>query len=291
VPKTYEYTVHKRSRALWPEHKSLAEVLELEATTPEGAWSATYQGRPTPPGGVVFLSAWWNRKNRYDIDDPANARKVIGRWLSIDTASKDKQRNDFTACLVAELWADYRLALRWAWAERLGFPQLQEKVAGNKDQGIIGEAERWNRDHKLKGILIEDKNSGTSLIQTMRESSDVWLTPLLKPISPQWGDKRQRADQSAIWCKQDCVLLPYPSENAPWLLDFTDQIWTFPGGVHDDYVDALSQLLIYLEHVLAAGLHARLRKKFQEEQRAAGGQDAPSRPLSRVARGMGRKSS
>jgi predicted phage terminase large subunit-like protein len=240
--------LHRDGPALWPAWKSATQVLELQATTPPSIWETTYQGNPTPPGGSVFRHEWWIGKNRFDAGDPALINRVIARWMSWDTGLKDKQTSAFSACCVGELWPDYRLALRYVYRQRLEFPALPAEMERL--------ARRFNRDEKLRGILIEDKASGTSAYQTLSASAPDWLQQLLVAFMPQ-GDKVTRANQAAVWCRNDCVLLPQPGEEALWLIDFEDELFDFPNSAFMDQVDALSQLVLYTENLLAQGWRAR----------------------------------
>lgn len=240
--------LHRDGPALWPRHKPPGEIRELKATTPETIWEATYQGNPTPPGGSVFRRAWWRGENRYDAADRGLVARCVGRWISWDTAKKESEQHAFTACTVGEMTPEYRLVIREVWRERLPFPDLPE--------AIEAKAKVHNRDGKLRGVVIEDKSSGTSALQTLRATAEDWLRPLLIAFMP-GGDKVQRAQQGAVWCKNGCVLLPSPGELVPWLLDFEDELFGFPGSVFADQVDALSQLILYLEHYLAMGFQAR----------------------------------
>jgi len=52
-------------------------------------------------------------------------------------------------------------------------------------------------------------------------------------------------------------LLPHPSEHAPWLLEFENELFSFPGSAFKDQVDSFSQLVIYTENLLSEGLRAR----------------------------------
>lgn len=240
---TNQLLLHRNGPALWPEHKPLAEVLDLKAVTPALVWSGTYQGQPTPPGGYIFKRAWWRGRNRYEGEVATHAR-----YISWDTAMKDDEVNDPSACLVADLLPDYRLALRWAYAERLEFPDLAAQI-----QAV---AEQWNTDGKLAGIIIEDKSSGTSALQTLRANAPDWLAALLFGFIPT-TDKITRGSQASIWCANGCVLLPRPNAQQHWLIDFEDELFNFPQGAHDDRVDTLSQLILYLENILEYGYHAR----------------------------------
>ena len=252
MPLHYEYTLHTNGRALWPEHKSLDEVLQLKAVTPDRVFSATWQGMPTPDGGLVFLRDWWEQAGaRYgatELQPHPKGPQIVGRWLSVDTAFKDREDSDETAILAFELLADYRGRVRWVETDKLTFPRLPG--------AIRAAAERWNEDKLLRGVLIEDKGSGTSAIQTLQQGEDEWLRHLLIPFIPT-TPKEQRAEQAALWCQNQCVQLPTPGEHAPWLVKLQSDIFSFPSGEHDDITDALSMAILYLEHLLSDGWRFR----------------------------------
>ncbi len=251
MPVTHRVKLHSNGPALWPEHKSLAEVLELQATTPDPIWNAVYQGAPTSPGGSIFKRRWYRNQNRYDAS-PDNLQRMwsrcIGRWISWDTALKDTNTSAFTAVVVGELEPNYQMAIREVWRDRLEFPELP----------IVMQrwTERYAVDGKLRGVLIEDKASGTSAYQTIMASSSDALRATMIPFQPQ-GDKDTRANQAAVWCKNDCILLPEPNETVPWLLDFEDELFSVPTSTFRDQADAFAQLVIYCENILAEGFRAR----------------------------------
>ncbi len=212
---------------------------ELDDTTRkqllEGLWVKDPKGKP-------FKREHF-RRNRYDLP-PA----VDSRIISVDTAIKAKDGSDYTACVVSELGADYRLSVREVWEERLEFPELPDAIAET--------AARWNADSRLWRVIIEDKGSGSSALQTLWASSPAWLSAILVPYVPRM-DKVARARQAAVWCKRGCVLLPSPSEAAPWLPSFERQLFGFPEVAHDDSVDAFSQAVLYLENILSDSWRAR----------------------------------
>jgi len=278
MPVTYRYLVHNNGPALWPEHKSAAECLDLKQSTLPMAWEGTYQSNPTPPGGVVFLRDWWmNQETRYDVTNEGLEVAAIARYLSFDTAMTDRSEMrsnsdpDYTACVVGDLLPDYRLLIRRVWRERVGFPELHAAIERLTDQ--------YNQDGKLRAVVIEDRGSGTSALQTLRQGSDQALAEMLVPFQPTTG-KQVRAQQAALWCANGCVLLPAPGMRAPvWMLDFEDELFTFPGGVHDDQVDAMVQLVIYLEHYLSTGFHTRNRPVDEVLDEPFGGDDRVSNAL------------
>lgn len=237
---------------LWESQFGADELSTLKASLGKRAAAGQLQQLPAPAGGMIFLSEWWaDGLNRYDAEDKRIQNTVVGRWLSFDTALKDKESNDYTAMGVYELTPDYQLMKRNAWWRRMQFPQLATTIED--------EAQRWNFDEKLRGIVVEDKGSGTSALQSVRQSAPDWLAALLIAFNPQ-GSKEGRGRQASLWCERGCVLLPSPSPSVPWLLSFCDDfLFKFPGGAFDDPVDELTQIVIYLEHYLAEGWRGRMQ--------------------------------
>lgn len=249
MPVRHRYKLHDRGPALWPEHKPLAEVLKLRATTPDLIWSGTYQCRPSVAGGLTFSRAWWSGgKNRYDASDEGLRLKAVARWQAWDTALSESDDAAWTAMVEGELWPDYRMAIRKVWRARLPFPALPPQIASA--------ARSANWDGRLRAVVIEDKASGTSALQTLNATAEPWLSDILVGFVPT-EDKETRARLAAVWCKLGCVLLPEPSEAAPWLNDFESELFDFPNATAKDQVDALSELILYVENLLAEGWHAR----------------------------------
>lgn len=226
--------------------RGLAELDDVERQQlEEGLWVTDPSARP-------FDRGWWRGRNRYGTEaagDRAMLNTVAARYHSYDTATKTGQHNAYTALVVGEVTADYRLLIREVWQNKLMVPYLAETV---RDRAVAG-----NRDGKLQGIIIEDMSSGTGVVQTLGLGND-WLSRLLVPFRPSgFGDKVQRAQQAALWCKRGCVLLPRPSADVPWLHDYENQLFSFPDSENADMVDATSQLCLYLEHILAEGWRSR----------------------------------
>ncbi len=217
-------------------------------TTPALVWSGTYQGTPTPSGGYSFRRSFWQGKNRYDWHDSEIASRCIARYISWDTAKKDGEDNDWTAYTVGELMPDYRLNIRHVFQSRLQFPDLTS--------AIESAALTWNRDGKLKAVVIEDKSSGTSALQTLRRSADAWLQALLIGFMPT-TDKVTRFGQAAVWCNNGCVQMPYLERDLIWLAEFEEQLFTVPQSKFDDMADSFTQLILYIENILEHGYHAR----------------------------------
>ena len=236
---------------LWTARFPLAALQRLQIEA--GAWwDPLYQCSPTPPGGAIFLTKWWDpERARYDADALAlpDAPRVVGRWIFLDTAMKDERQHDYTADTVLELLADYRLRVRQVWQDKLQFPFLLARI---EDLWLA-----WNTDGKLQEIVIEDKASGTSAYQTLvKSAADPALRRALRLFTPH-GSKVYRAKQAALWCALGRVLLPQPSASVPWLFDFTAHLRDFPRGAHDDDIDSFTMGVLYLENFLARGIQGQ----------------------------------
>lgn len=202
-----------------------------------------------PPGGRFPYVREYFEGMRYHLTEPRWANLCIARYISYDTAMKDTESSDYTSCAVFELMPDYMLHLREVYRARLTFPELPHNIEAV--------ARRHNRDDKLRGVIIEDKGSGTSAYQTLMATAEPWLRELLVAFLPM-GDKVYRASQAAVWAREACIRLPHPDAMAPWLADFEAELFGFPLVTHDDQVDAFDQGILYLEHYLEAGRRARM---------------------------------
>src|SRR6516165_4732660 len=84
-------------------------------------------------------------------------------------------------------------------------------------------------------VLIEDKASGTQLIQELIAEG---LYPVTR-YQPQFHKVMRLHAQTAM-IENGFVHLP---DSAPWLAAYLHEITTFPNGRHDDQVDSTAQML------------------------------------------------
>ncbi len=193
-------------------------------------WAALFQQRPRPDEGGIFKEAWCAR--RYTAIPP-EAKMIVHSW---DTAQKPEQINDPT---VGTIWHSGRGApghyLREVYRERIDYPTLRKKV--------IAYAER----DRPAAILIEDKSSGQSLIQELRNTTSL---PIIA-IEPD-GNKVFRANEVSSMVEAGLLHLPDPGRiidhlgrplAAPWLIDFESEFFGFPLATNDDQVDSTTQYL------------------------------------------------
>ena len=180
-------------------------------------FSAQYQQEPTPPGGGMIKWDWFRFYEEVPAMEPND--RIIQSW---DTASKAEELHDYSVCTTwLEQGNNYYLVD--VFRERLEYPDLKRCV--------VDEARR----HDADVVLIEDKSSGTHLIQALEGEGS--LKPI--PIMPE-GDKVTRMAAQSAKIEAGYVSLP---ERASWLQDFQTEIQQFPHGRHDDQVDSVSHFL------------------------------------------------
>lgn len=216
-------TGRKIGEALWPGYINLEMLEQLKKTQGSRNWDALYQQRPRPGEGGIFKEAWL--RNRYRAI-PIEANTVVHSW---DTAQKPGELNDPSAFSCWNLGrGSPGYHLREVWKDQVDYPTLKRKV--------VNYAER----DKPAAILIEDKSSGQSLIQDLRNSTSLPIIPI-EPL----GDKIFRANEVSAMVEAGLMHLP---EAAPWLIDFEGEFFGFPLSTHDDQVDSVTQFLKWVRN-------------------------------------------
>lgn len=186
-------------------------------------WLGQFQGLPVAAGGNIFKRYWFHYY--------AALPELLEVWSVSDTALKDKQQNDETANLIMGLGVDgnlYILRVTHGHWETPDFARF-----------LVSQAEWLRRTYgdRYKGDYIEDKVSGTTLMQYVRRSSP---QTILIGVSAD-SDKVARAHGVTPVVEAGRVHLPDPAQfpqAAAWVRYFLDQVTSFPGGL-DDVLDCL----------------------------------------------------
>jgi predicted phage terminase large subunit-like protein len=212
-----ERIVRARGAALQPEREGAAVLAQIRRTIGEYNFAGQYQQAPAPLGGGLVKSAWFAR---YRADElPQKFERVVQSW---DTANKATELADFSVCTSWGIKGKH-LYLLDVVRERFEYPDLKRRV---KDEHA-----RWRPDV----VLIEDRASGTQLIQELRDEGMHAATA----YRPQ-ADKVMRIYAQTAMIENGFVHLP---EKAPWLALYLHELSTFPHGRHDDQVDSTAQML------------------------------------------------
>jgi predicted phage terminase large subunit-like protein len=197
--------------ALVPQLHSLEKLMEQKKTMTEHFWAAMYQQQPVALGGNLFKREWWQYYDELPV--------IESYSIYADTALKTATHNDYS---VFQLWGrthDKKLYLIDQVRGRMESPELL--VAARAFWA------KWQK-YRIRGFFIEDKASGTGLIQTLRREG----IPVL-PI-PRVTDKITRAMDAAPTIQAGLVFLPRLWDG---LSDYLLEFEAFPSGKHDDQID------------------------------------------------------
>lgn len=226
----------KAGEALDPERYPLAELSKIRASIGARKFEALYQQRPTVQGGNMIRASWLSERYTCRPEDIAATADEV--WISVDAAKKKGSLNDFHAIHV---WArkgaqKYLLDRR---TERMGYPEFEDAL-----DGMIA---KWRPFivRTAGGALIEDTANGTTYLQVRAHTSPVPLVGFSPARDTPGRDSSKTA--RAIYLQRACeagqVILPDAS-----VMPTVEEVvicWTaFPSGLHDDDVDAASQLIM-----------------------------------------------
>jgi len=181
-------------------------------------FAAQYQQDPIMVGGNLIKWPWFQF---YDEMPGRNSTdRIVVSW---DTAMSSKELASYSACIVLQIRGETVHVLE-VFRERLEYPYLKRKV--------IEVHKRWRHAVNDYALLIENKGSGMSLIQDLKNDQIHAIA-----VDPE-GDKVMRMNQQTARIEARSVWLP---RRAPWLDDFRHEVMAFPAGRYSDQVDALSQ--------------------------------------------------
>ena len=187
-------------------------------------YAAQHGQEPTPLGGGRIQLDWFPRYSY--ISSNGRSGRVI---VSVDTANKPTQLSNrsvievFTEC--SQYWALTNvIAGQWA------FSDLRTNV-----EGVCNAV-------KPALLMIEDKASGTSLIQVLQKETMLPVVAV-EPV----GDKITRMEEGLGLLASGRIALPDPTiVEAPWLFGLETLLQGYPNVHAWDEIDALSQFLRWL---------------------------------------------
>ncbi len=211
-------TVYRKAgEALHPERESFDVLQGIRHTIGEYNFAAQYQQQPAPLGGGMVKAEWFRRY--VPGAQPSKFELVIQSW---DTANKCGELNDFSVCLTLG-YKKKRFYILDVWRQRVDYPQLKRSVCS--------QAQLFAPNN----ILIEDKASGTQLIQDLIRDGIFNVTSYQPTM-----DKVMRMHSVTNTIENGFVYLPTEAE---WLAVYLHELTTFPNGRYDDQADSTSQAL------------------------------------------------
>lgn len=213
----------KRGEALHPERYPLAQLEQIRSVIGARMFAALYQQRPTPDTGGLYQRNWCDRRYKHDPQRPPQPYTEI--VASIDATFNDAATSDYVSI---QAWG------RVGWTEYHLLDEVHDRMTYTSARQ---KARDFARKWRPNAFIIEAAAGGHALLDDLKKE-----VPVLIPFKPsEWGKKEIRAQIAAPVWESMSVVLP----DAPWVGDYVEEIVAFPAGVHDDRVDAMSQVFIW----------------------------------------------
>lgn len=231
--------IRQLGEALHPERESLEVLAQIRKALGEYNFAGQYQQAPVPLGGGMVKIDWLRYCEAHEW--PTRFDQIVQSW---DTANKETELADYTVCTTWGLKGEDKYLIDVK-RERLDYPRLK--------RAVVEQVERF----KANIVLIEDKASGTQLIQELRQMG----LSRVKEVKPE-GNKVMRMHAQTAAFEGGFVKLP---RKAPWLDAYVTELTTFPMGRHDDQVDSTAQALAWIvEYGREPGLLAYYRMEVEK---------------------------
>lgn len=219
----------------WPEKESIHDLIALRDAHPYTFTSQYMQDPDTLDGGIFsagdFLYYGDVDADGADLPPPPHFEY---RFITVDTAQKTNTWNDWT--VFAE-WGVYEGRIYRQMYRRA---KMEAKELRRDFESFVkaSHAKNGGLDGNLRKVLVEDKSSGTGLVQEVRGRLPVDVTPV-----PRATDKLTRAMDVQSFHAAKKVVLPYGDADN---YEFVSEVAAFThddSHKHDDQTDVMIDAL------------------------------------------------
>lgn len=226
----------------WAYKEPIAELLSMERGEGEDqsgsrisrhVFASQYQQNPVAIGGNIIKGAWFER---YTVLPKIKYRKIFA-----DTAQKTKERNDFSVFECWGLGENGKIYLIDMIRGKWEAPELEARAIAFWSKHHAQDVEKLGQLRELK---VEDKSSGTGLVQKIRLLNQIPVKPIERV-----KDKLTRV-MDVVGYIEASVAVP---ADAPFTNDFIAECEAFTADdshAHDDQIDPLCDALV---DMVAAG--------------------------------------
>ena len=228
-----------KGELLHPDRENMDVVMGIKNSMGENAFAAQYQQDPCPPEGGIIKESWlkYYTMAQGEAIDPIKYCRIFLSW---DTANKTGLQNAYSACCVVLVTREsnrYKYYLLDVVRGKWEMPDLIKQV-----QMLYNKWKYEKGGLQFVRLLIEDKASGTQLIQMLNAQRDhhgyKFAIESVKPDT----DKVSRLMGVSAYIENGALRF---LQEAAWWPDFKKELLGFPNSKYKDQVDALTQCINY----------------------------------------------
>lgn len=258
IPEKYRHLVERDAVgrfSYWPYKERIGELLKMEAgqaVDREGSrmsrhvFASQYQQNPVAIGGNIIHGKDFIHWNVLP--------KIKYRKIFADTAQKTKERNDYS---VFECWGlgdDGRLFLLDMIRGKWEAPELKRRAISFWNKHADDEAYPHDKFGQLRKMAVEDKSSGTGLIQDIKTSNTIPIQAIERVI-----DKLSRVMDVLSYIEANQVCLP---ATAPFTSDFISECEAFTADDSHDFDDQIDPMIDAINDMLSTGNKLKIWEKM-----------------------------
>lgn len=220
--------LRNKGEALHPARFDHTRLMKIKHVLQKRHWSALYQQNPVPEEGMYFTKGMF----RYAAIPHWSHLPVCIAW---DLAIGKNQQNDYTVGVVGALDQYDNIHILEIFRGKWNSLQIGDMIVDSYSKynkmtngAVVVGIERGQLELAVKPIInkLTDK-------ERLYPSFDETLVPIT--------DKLIRARPLQGRMEKGRIIFPY-EQYFPWVEDVRHELLRFPGGVHDDIVDALAWL-------------------------------------------------
>lgn len=212
----------EEGHSFWEERYPAKELRQIQ-TVNNFKFQSQYQQNPIASGGSVIKVEWFKY---YPLNVQFEYKRI---FITGDTAQKVKEHNDFSVFFV------------WG-VTKFGKLHLLDRIRGKWEAPDLKRQVKmlWNRwssginNVPCSGLYVEDKASGTGLIQEIKRECAIPVLPLVAD-----KDKLTRLEAVLAHIEAGNVELPGSPELNKDLLNECEAFTRDDSHKHDDQVDTL----------------------------------------------------
>lgn len=261
LPAKYQPMVERDASSrfsYWPYKEHIADLLAMESGQGSDAtgskvsrhvFAGQYQQNPVALGGNILKGAWFKRYAVHPV--------IKYRVIYADTAQKTKERNDFS---VFECWGigdDGKIYLMDILRGKWEAPELEKRALAFWSKHKALDSKELGQ---LREMKVEDKASGTGLIQKIKLLNFIPIKPIERAI-----DKLTRVMDVLGYIEAGMVCVP---EQAPFTHDFITECEAFTADDSHAFDDQIDPLVDAVNDLLSN------RNKLNQWEKLAGTQRA-----------------
>ncbi len=225
----------------WPYKEPLEQLLAMErgdgadqsgARISRHVFTSQYQQNPVALGGNIIKGEYFTR---YTVLPKIKYRKIFA-----DTAQKTKEHNDFS---VFEEWGygiDGKIYLLDMIRGKWEAPELQRRAIAFWNKAKARDIEYFGQ---LREMIVEDKSSGTGLIQTIKLMNHIPIKAVERN-----KDKVTRVMDGLPYLEALQVAVP---QDAPYTNDFVAECEAFTADDSHDFDDQVDPMLDAIDDLLS----------------------------------------